>query len=58
MVLNRVGDSMLATHLVMNAGRLMERADFNVDVVNVSRARVAAAGATGLLSARIGRKLG
>ena len=48
MVLNRLPDSELATHLVLNAERLKEWSDFKNEIVNVSKARAAAAGAYGL----------
>ena len=48
MVLNRLPDSELATHLVLNAERLREWSDFKSEIVNISKARAAAAGAYAL----------
>ena len=45
MVLNRLPDNELATHLVLNAERLKEWSDFKSEIVNISKARAAAAGA-------------
>ena len=44
MVLNRLEDSMLASHLVMNA----ERHDFKTEVINIACERAAAAGTSTL----------
>ena len=40
-----LGDSELASHLVMNAERLKDLHDFQTEVINITRARPAAAGA-------------
>ena len=45
MVLNRLGDSERASHLVMNAKRPREQYDLKAEVINISRARAVAAGA-------------
>ena len=56
-VLNRVTDGELASHLIMNAERLTTWSLFRTEVINIARARAAAAGAFGGLAAATGSKV-
>ena len=48
MLLNRLGDSELTSHLLVNEERMNEWHDFKTEVINITRARAAAAGAYSL----------